>query len=409
MSWGAVGSSTLRLTTGRPLCARQRDAARRAFEPPTVGRDGRSGRRLVRRLSSSALVAVWCLGTGGLLLSTACARPPDGPTVELLRVIALGPAQGLPLGLPAVLTIGDDGSFFVADAFHRRVVRYSATGAALTTYGSPTDQIEIPTAIVPIGDSLLVVADEGNKRLIIHDMQSGTTARVITYPGSLHIARGQMVGRRLWLSAFRPGTPIGRTTGLMWRDLTSDSTAFLFRVPPSYHSAIVARLFGAVSFSIRGDRLIASFVADRWLYRADLQGHPTDSIEVPNRRRRGIPANISRRLEAASGYADQVKLLSLLGDVHILDNGTTVLVHYDNRLSPGGVAADAYVTVVATDFRSACVDGRVEGGANDHILSAVRGDTLFVLRAADAADDHGSQHAIAAYRLSTSACTWLRL
>jgi len=365
-------------------------------------------RRCIRSASSKRRsLVVACLVSSS---AAACASSGGGPLVSPTREVELGDYEGLAVGKAAVLAAAADGGFFVADAFHRRVVRYSSTGDALRSYGGPEDPFAIPTGLVALGDSLAVVVDHATRRIRVFDVETGAETRSLSYPDGTLVSRGEQLGDRIWFSAFKRGADSASAvpTGLMVWNMTTDGVAYLLEAPASYRQQPLAGLFSSVAFSIRQDSMIVGFAADRWLRIVNASGSPVDSVDIPSRRRRGLPADINRQLLEARVLPEQIKLVSLLTAVHTMSNGETVLVHQDNEVRPTGMAATVYVTLLTRSLLQACADRVIPSDPDDLPLTALVGDTLFVLRTV-LRNGGRARSVISGFTVSGAGCRWTQM
>ena len=79
-----------------------------------------------------------------------------------------------------------NGDLLVGDLLRARVVRYSRDGQRRGVYGRPGDgpgELRTPSAIAVNGDTLLLVADSRNGRIVQYDLASYEPRGSIRLPG----------------------------------------------------------------------------------------------------------------------------------------------------------------------------------------------------------------------------------
>ena len=96
-----------------------------------------------------------------------------------------------------------------------------------------------------------------------------------------------------------------------------------------------------------------------------------------------------------------------------LSDAATVVFHHDATLEGeqphGTITADIYLTVIAPDRRTACVDAPVPHFKALRPIHTVVRDTVFLLdRRLNEAED-GLETWVRMYRIDTSGCTWLAM
>ena len=117
-------------------------------------------------------------GAGLLILGAACACLGDkqsAPRASIQGIrtanptVLVGP-QGDPLEMPSDVAVGREGSVYVLDGVHHRVVLYDAEGQIrfqFGTRGSEPGQLLFPLGIAAAPDGKIYVADSGNHRFQI--------------------------------------------------------------------------------------------------------------------------------------------------------------------------------------------------------------------------------------------------
>ena len=124
-----------------------------------------------------------------------------------------------------------------------------------------------------------------------------------------------------------------------------------------------------------------------------------------------VPADIQERLDANDVPVGVHEFSSSLTGLYRLSSGATALFHHDAMLEGepgrGTITADIYLTVIAPDRKTACVDGPVPHFKAMRAIHTVVRDTVFLLdRRLDEAEE-GLESWVRMYRIDTSGCTWL--
>lgn len=73
----------------------------------------------------------------------------------------------------------------------------------------------------------------------------------------------------------------------------------------------------------------------------------------------------------------------------------------------GTIIGDIYLTVVAPDRKTACVDGLAPHWKEMRAVHTVARDTLFLLDRRLNASEDGLETLVRAYRIETAGCKWL--
>lgn len=115
------------------------------------------------------MVLAVILGLAAVALSAQKEVPPkNSPPAVRVRATAeiVGP-EGDPFSMPSDAAVGPDGSLYVLDGVHHRVVVYDADGKLRFIFGSQgaePGQFRFPLGIATDGDGKVYVADSGNHR-----------------------------------------------------------------------------------------------------------------------------------------------------------------------------------------------------------------------------------------------------
>lgn len=140
-----------------------------------------------RRLAGlPALRRGWSLfGSVGLVLIlviAACIHADQGITAKTRGVI-VGPASS-PFSMPSDAAVGPDGSLYVLDGVHHRVVVYNNTGQFKFEFGDKGNnpgQLLFPLGIATAPDGKVYIADSGNHRFQVF-AADGSLLSVVKLP-----------------------------------------------------------------------------------------------------------------------------------------------------------------------------------------------------------------------------------
>ncbi len=114
---------------------------------------------------------------------------------------------------PRSLDLADDGRLVVADTGNRRLVLYDASGALERTIGGGAGEVGLlePVGVAWLGDGSVVVCDTGHRRLVVVD-GSGAEVEEVPLEGawSDFYSRPQVavLGPRRWLVSDTPGAAL---------------------------------------------------------------------------------------------------------------------------------------------------------------------------------------------------------
>ena len=107
------------------------------------------------------------------------------------------------------------------------------------------------------------------------------------------------------------------------------------------------------------------------------------ALHPPAIRRRGVPEDIQERVDANDVPVGVHEVSSSLTGLYRLSGGGTALFHHDAMLEGepgrGTITADIYLTVIAPDRKTACVDGLVPHFKAMRAIHTVVRDTAFLL------------------------------
>lgn len=313
------------------------------------------------------------------------------------------------LGAPLHLTAAADGSLFVSDGLQNYILQFSRTGALVRRFGRPgrgPGELGNPLATTLIGDSVLVVAEWGNRRTSLFEVASGAFAGSVPHQGLPFWMEAR--GDTVWMS----NVNIPRKTILASWKVGDDSVRYLGRVPRSYEQAPALMDFHPYATLARsGDTMYVGLTGHQAILALRPDGTLVNSVDIPAVRRRGVPANIAQRfLRNPRGITNEevASMVSSLIALHRLPSGELAAVHLDVTLDGKVITGDGFLSIVSADRTRACADTPIPLQKDGRPAVAFRGDTLIVLEQR-VVSAQGAVSYVRRYRVDTSACEWMPL
>lgn len=356
-------------------------------------------------LAGLCLLLAWGIGCSGPDGPAGDGRP--GPTLEKLGEVTLQESPSLYIGAPSSLWVDDDGSFFVADYFAGRIVRFDREGRPTETYGagrgSGPGELEGlgPTFVV---DSLVVAEDAGDDLLELFDRRTGEHVGSREFTGNL--GRAVPEDSIVWLGNM---SRTKNSSVLLWR-FDSDVLEYDVVLPEEYRrSAPLYGTFTRFSVAPAGDTVLVGYMGLDRLSVHDRDLNRLGWVGVPAERRREQPDELVRRVNETGGAQERFSVTSFLFGVHRLPDGHVAVVHYDQDLgsvTSRRIEAEVYVSLLSADLDRACVDRRVPTADAAQPVLQMRGDTLFLLQQEVREDRARARTFVEAFRISAAGCEW---
>ncbi|MGH7665386.1 MAG: hypothetical protein ACRENI_14015, partial [Gemmatimonadaceae bacterium] len=248
-------------------------------------------------------------------------------------------------------------------------------------------------------DSMLLVADVGQRRLNVYDRSTGEFLFHRRYEGSLETA--SWLNGRMWFGAQN----IARQTGIAAWDIQSDSFSYLVPMPPEYReSEPLAGIYTRVSVVGWSDTLLLGFQGLNELRLMRTDGTMIDSVSIPVRRRRGVSPDIGAQIMGLS-FPEMFSLSSALFALYRLESGDFAAIHYDQEIVESHISSRVFVSLLSSDLDRACVDKLLPNPDETQVRTTMRGDTLFVLQ--QEVEGTKARTVIKEYLISDIGCAWI--
>jgi len=367
--------------------------------------------------ASSILVSVGCRNEPGASIGRAAA----GPAVTVVDSVLLDENDQIYLGNPfSVVVDTADGSFLISDFFENRILRYERDGKLRQFYGrpggGPGEFRSISTAFV-LGDSVVVGAGNRRKLLQLFSKHDGTFVGAQSYSGRVGIGGVSVVDRGV---VFPTRDPTNGTIAAVWR-YPETVIDYVVPLPAPYQRSMdgLGRFAAFQSFGsvvAWSDTLLSGMSGLNEIYLSTLDGVLLDTLRIPNTTRRSVPPDVQELfddLQSFSSMTEMFEAASSMYGLYRMSDGSTVVLHHDSSLDgelpAGNITSEVYLSIIARDRTTACVDAPVPYSNEMRPVHTVARDTLFLLdrRLNETEDDLLTW--IRAYRIDTNGCTWFDL
>jgi len=328
-----------------------------------------------------------------------------GPELAPSYTVTLQETDSLFLANPREMAVDSRGRFYVGDAFHRRVIRFSRSGEpdrAFGRHGRGPGEFVAPATIFFPDDTTVAISDANLFRIALFHSETGTLLR--TVPMSGHVRRAQVTGDQIWLGALDVTDGLALTR---W-DYRRDTTVRLVPLPEFMRDGTpVAGIFDGVSLApLKDGKMLVGIMALPVLLRVTAEGRVLDSVPVPAVRRRGVPDDLARRLEQSGSFEAMFRLASYLFHLGARDDGSVAVIYYDQEYKNNAITAQVYVSVLSADQSRLCADAPVPGSGEIQLQTAFAGDTLVVLDQKPVGGDR-LVTTVTGYLIDTERCDWI--
>jgi hypothetical protein len=342
--------------------------------------------------------------------------------LTLVDSLVLDENDTLYLGKPEMSFVVDDsGLIYVADEFWNRVVRFRPNGRIDRVFGragSGPGEFRSTTPATIVFDTLVIQGSSG--RLKVFNRNTGQFyferpfARGVLMDGQ---RQGDHVVLALYDFASRRGVLSWPLDDLLHSNPEAGAappSANLVDLPPEYLRYPGMQDFAATGVALWADSMMVGFAGLDYLVIYLSDGTPVDTIDIPVRIRRGVtPATLAIFSKGKSPSLQQeVGALAQFIRMWRLGNGETLLWYQQNRVVQSGTQVkflgDAYLTLLAANRRSACVDTRLPFPGSDWPRLAVHGDTLLAMdQIMTGKDSLKATTVLRRYLVQDTKCKWI--
>jgi hypothetical protein len=326
-----------------------------------------------------------------------------GPTLQLIDSVTLAETDSAYVGLPTGLFVDTDGSILVSDGFGTRVLNFAGDGRLLRVYGTkgrgPGEFLS--PGVVAANDREVFVDDNSSGLVTVLDRRTGVFVRSVKRQG-LAIA-GELSRDTLWLGLFSASL---RTGVARWPS-AKNSVERMVTLPGEYiASERLVSIYPFATMTHWGDTIMAAFVGSPKLLLDTESAGRIDSLILPQKLRRGIPADLEDTLAKMNDPDDYVRLVSYVRYIHRLPGGEVAVVHYDNTYHGNLLKSDVYVSLLNARRTSACVDTKLSVSSDTSPFLFFRDSTLFLIEQAVDSTSRPTTY-VKRIRVNSAGCDWI--
>jgi hypothetical protein len=317
-----------------------------------------------------------------------------------------------PIQRARALAIDPDGGFYVVDNAQAVALRFSPEGKPVRRYGSRGDgpgELRGAGHVAIIDDSLIAVADVRRRDVTLFSRADGRVISRVSIPGTPSAVHGG--GGQIWVGALNPATRMAAARIV----ISNASVEALVPLPRIYTAEVpITLLHPDVHVIPVGANVVVAFSAANSL--AIGPNYAGDTIALPVKRRRGVPADLIEQMVRAGGSNpnDVYSLSSALIGLAPLGTGKVIAFHLDATLprgvtfpqpagAPNPFRYKLFASVVILASRRVCADIPIPIAGDESPSVAVRGGTIYVLDQDSTSDE---PWLIRQFRINESACTW---
>lgn len=342
---------------------------------------------MTRMTSKTSAGPPACLLAVSAGLGLPLSAQSTGPALILEDSVVLQETDEHFLGRPMEMFMGDDGSFFVIDAFAEAILRFDQSGRHIRTYGKrgrgPGEFSHV--GIGGFASEVLGVADghPPQQEIEFFDVRSGEHLGRVESPGFVTALAEHK--RKLWVGAIEAGSwkalavkPLGRLPG-------GSGPIAPDRVPvpkPYVANELIMGMLGVVRLQIGEDDLLVGFAGSPFVLRASHDGEVLDTIPLLAAKRRGVPDEDtfieSMTMDEETTYEELFSVASTLVNLS-RSSGYVFTVHEDGELHGQQVSGRIYVSSLREDGTGQCPDTLVPTSDVGPPGTAFQGSSLFVL------------------------------
>jgi hypothetical protein len=299
------------------------------------------------------------------------------PFIVQLDSIALEEVDDFYVGEAYGVSQDQVGRLYVSDGYSGSVLQFKRSGAALRRFGRKgkgPGELLGPAATLALGDSLLVVADNINRKLVLYDLNGGALVRELKQVGivtSIDTVSGGLILGRI--------DAITGTSAARWQ-FDKDTIEAFGPLPAEYLAAPLLASIHSHSVVVSADSgIVVGMSGSGKLFRLVPGRTSWDSIIPPSLWRRGVPENIVELYKRPASLEEKALWNSALMRAGVLADGSLGLIHMDYQLNGTAVTARAFLSALRWKDKTACVDREVKMVGHSRPAIGMSGGTFIVL------------------------------
>lgn len=359
-----------------------------ALAAPSVG----AARRVLKLAVVLVLYGTACIGGQDEGLSSAgtavIPRSARGPELRLADSLVLEESDTAYVGrIPYTFTVDREGAIFVPDQSSDRLLVFRRDGQLAAVYGrhgrGPGEFTRIKALTIPL-DTIIIQGMEGGTVLVLARSDGRELTR-LHHSGRLDswTVGGEALALGINDAGAWQSIALLPHDGWLHDGLRVRPT--FGGLPEDYRQYRELRMHAMVHLVGWADTLLVGYTGTNVLVRHLRTGTALDTIEAPTRLRRGVPRSVLPLFRNPSlDFHTAVSVLSDLFGIWRTTAGEVVLWYQDGTTEDAAnpkadLQGTAYVTVLAPDLRSACVDGRIDAPGSGRPRLAFSNDTLYSL------------------------------
>ncbi len=186
-----------------------------------------------------------------LSLSAACDNNSNSKIGVVVKLDSIATQSGLELFEPVAIQIGDDRSIFVLDRGNGELYRISGNLSVdtIAKKGAGPGELQGPTSFALLGDSAVIVSDDGNARIQVIPLRGGAV-RTYQFSQGAHTGIFDPFGQRFYAASYGQnfelvdGNPVVKQESLI-SILSTESGEIIgyFGIPRRYEGKVLP-IFG---------------------------------------------------------------------------------------------------------------------------------------------------------------------
>lgn len=352
-----------------------------------------------RPLLIAAASSVMLVAFGGAAADRAA---NDGATaITLIDSVEVVETDSVFVARPTAIMVDAAGRVYVSDGSAKRVLRMERDGSGLTPItrvGAGPGEVQRPTSLAMIGDSVLAVHDGGQRRIALFERASMMSRGSISvgWPStSIRGWRDRLVVGALLADS---GTSFALLSDTVGAPTRGGSVPRIYTENPP-----IAQAFGSVEVARDDSTVVGVFEVANTAYRWHLQSKQIDSVPLRVGSRRGARPEVMLELLRDPTKAPTLAFTWSFPMLTAMISGErSAIVSYDPTMANGNFTGPAHLQVVDWRTRRSCRDVQLPVSVEIPARYAMRGDTLTAL--VQHADGDGTSTWIVRWEVGVARC-----